>query len=249
MIISSFPWEFGREESPMCPIEKEPEFALKPLSPVRKAIAERVSRSFQTIPQFDLHLEVDASAFVGARAALRAEGGEVVPGYNDMLISCLSKTLESHPDLNAHFGDDGIKIFKEINIGFAVATSGGVVLPVIRRANSRSLREIAQESAKLIDLATRNLLRSSLQLHGTFTLSSLGKYGVDSFNAIISPPQVAVLATGAIRKKLCVRDEGIFPFETLHLTLTVDHRAIDGAEAADFLSELGSKIRNFSLTR
>jgi pyruvate dehydrogenase E2 component (dihydrolipoamide acetyltransferase) len=249
MITSSFPWEFEPGRAAVCPIEKEPEFALKPLSPVRKAIVERVSRSFQTIPQFDLHLEVDASAFVGARAALRAEGGEVVPGYNDMLISCLSKTLENHPDLNAHFEDDAIKIFKEINIGFAVATSGGVVLPVIRRANTRSLREIAQESAKLIDLARRNLLRSSLQLHGTFTLSSLGQHGIDSFNAIISPPQVAVLATGAIRKKLCIRDDGIFPLETLHLTLTVDHRAIDGAEAATFLVEVGANISNFSLTR
>lgn len=232
----------------MSPIEPGPEFLLKPLTPVRKAIAERVSLSFRTIPQFDVHLEVDASAFAGARAALKAKGGEAVPGYNDMLIACLGKTLEGHPDLNAHFGEDGIRLFQEINIGFAVATPAGVLLPVIRRANTKGLREIARETAGLIDLAGRNLLRSSLQLHGTFTLSSLGRYGIDAFNAVISPPQVAILAAGSVRPKPFAQGDKIVSRETLHLTLTVDHRAVDGAQAASFLAELGAAISEFRPT-
>ncbi len=230
----------------MCPLEKEPEFTLQPLSPVRKAIAERVSRSFQDIPQFDLHLDVDASALVRARTSFKNEGGDIVPSYNDVLIFCVSKVLESHPEMNAHFTDAGIKVFKEINVGFAANTPVGVLLPVIRRANTKSIHEIAKESIELIELAKNNRLRSSFQIHGTFTLSSLGGYGIDSFNAIISPPQVAALAVGAIGKKPRVRNGEIHPADSLHLTLTVDHRVIDGAYAAKFLAELSNRINNYN---
>jgi pyruvate dehydrogenase E2 component (dihydrolipoamide acetyltransferase) len=226
----------------MCPIEGEPEFILRHLSPVRKAITERVSRSFHSIPQFDLHMDVDASAIVQARVILKDSGAEIIPTYNDLLIFCTARALATHPELNAHFTSEGIKLYKEINIGFAIGISAGVFLPVIRRASAKSMQEIAREAAALIDSAKNNKLRSSLQMHGTFTISSLGGYGVDSFNAIINPPQVAALAAGTIMKKPWCKDNKILAVDTLHLTLTVDHRAIDGAYAANFMAELRKKI-------
>jgi len=233
----------------MSPHEDEPEFTLKPLSLVRKTIADRVLQSFHDIPQFDLHLDVDASALVSTKCFYINKRKEVIPTYNDMLIFCVSRVLVNHPELNAHFTAEGIKEFKEINIGFAAATTDGVFLPVIRRANTKSLKEIAKSSADLVRLARNNQLRASRQMYGTFTLSSLGGYGIDSFNAIINPPQVAILAVGAIVKKPCIKDKKIFPADILHLTLTVDHRVVDGAHAASFLFELGREIHDFNVKK
>ena len=179
-------------------------------------------------------MDVDASVLVRTREVSKTNGGDIVPSYNDMLIFCVGRTLENHPEMNAHFTDEGIKVFKEIKVGFAADTPAGILVPVIRRVNAKSLPEIIKESTALIKLAKNGLLRLSLQMHGTFTVSSLGGYGIDSFNAIISPPLVAALAVRAIRKKPCIKDGKILPVGTLHLTLTADHRGIDGATAANF---------------
>jgi len=226
-------------------IKQEPDYILKSLSPVRKAIANRVCWSFKNIPQFDLHMDVDASAFVQAKEAILVKAEDIIPSYNDMFIFCACRALEKFPELNAHFTDEGIKEFKEVNIGFAVATPEGVLVPVIRCANAMNLQEIAKSSSELIKLAKNGRLRSSLQTHATFTISSLGAFGIDSFNAIINPPQVAILAVGSIIKKPGIRDNKLLLIDTLHLTLTVDHRAIDGDLAANFLVELSNKILNF----
>ncbi|MEA2062697.1 MAG: dihydrolipoamide acetyltransferase family protein [Gemmatimonadota bacterium] len=226
--------------------EPEPEFTLKALSPIRKAIAKRVSYSLREIPQFDLHLEIDASALKAARTGFLTGGGDIVPGYNDMIICCCAKVLEKHPALNAHFTGEGIREFHEVNIGFAVATGQGVFLPVIRKAETKSILEIAGETAEMSKLARKVKLRASAQMHGTFTVSSLGGFGIDSFNAVISPPQVAILAVGAVIEKPRVRLGKITPAPVLHLTLTVDHRAVDGAGAAGFLKELKQVLENFA---
>jgi len=223
-----------------------PEFNLVPLSPIRKAVAERVTASFRDVPQFDVQAEIDATALVSLRASLKEKGGDVVPGYNDMLIYALSRVLEKHQRLNAHFTSEGIKEFKEINVSFAVAAPDCVLLPVIRRTNQKSLKEIARESQEMTEQAKAMKLRASLQQHGTFTLSSLGGFGIDAFNAIISPPQVAILASGAILKKPRVKDGAVLAVDSMVLTLTVDHRAVDGAVAAAFLRDLKNYLEQVS---
>ncbi|MBN2289606.1 MAG: 2-oxo acid dehydrogenase subunit E2 [Candidatus Glassbacteria bacterium] len=224
---------------------QEPEFVLRPLTPVRKAVAERVSVSCRSIPQFDLHLEAEAVALKTAREAYKAAGKARVPGYNDMIIYCCARMLEKHRALNAHYTAEGIREFAGVNIGFAVATDQGVLLPVIREAETKSLAEITGEAAELSALARRLKLRASFQMHGTFTVSSLGSLGVEAFNAVISPPQVAVLAAGAVIEKPRVKAGSVIPVPVLHLTLTVDHRAVDGADAAAALADLKEALENF----
>jgi pyruvate dehydrogenase E2 component (dihydrolipoamide acetyltransferase) len=224
----------------------EPEFTLAPLSPVRKAIARRVSDSMREIPQFHLHVEADAAALVSARRRFKESPGGRAPGYNDMILHCVSRALPGHPGLNAHFSEQGIKLFREVNVGFAVSAAGGVLVPVIRQADQKSLQAIADEAGERAALARAGKLRASWQMFGTFSVSSLGALPVDSFNAIISPPQVAILAAGAIVKKPVLKDGLVVAGETLHLTLTVDHRAVDGAMAAAFLCDLRKRLEIFS---
>ncbi len=225
--------------------EPEPEFILKTHTPIRKAVAKRVSDSFRNIPQFDLHIEIDATALSAARERYKAEGSDFVPGYNDMIIYACAQCLKKHEILNAHYTEEGIKLFAEVNIGFAVATPSGVLLPVIRKANLKSIREITNETSRMSKLAREMKLRASFQIYGTFTVSSLGGYGIDSFNAVINPPQVAILAAGTILKKPAFKKGKVFPVPMLHLTLTVDHRAVDGAEAASFLMDLKGALEKF----
>jgi pyruvate dehydrogenase E2 component (dihydrolipoamide acetyltransferase) len=225
---------------------REPESVLKPLTPVRKAIGERVTSSFRDVPQFDLHAEADATAFVNLRQKLKAQCGDEAPGFNDMLILCIARCLRKYPALNAHFCDGAIQEFSEINVGFAVATEMGVLLPVVREADRKGLSEIAALTRERFALAKQKKLRASFQMHGTFTLSSLGAIKIDSFNAIISPPQVAILAAGAIIKKPWVAGGTVAVRDVIHLTLTVDHRAVDGADAAPFLAELRTRVETFT---
>ncbi|MGB7295392.1 MAG: 2-oxo acid dehydrogenase subunit E2 [Candidatus Aminicenantales bacterium] len=212
---------------------------------MRKALADSVSRSFHNIPQFDIHMDVNASMIVRERTAHKNKKGKGAPSYNDMIILCAGKALAGHPETNAHITNERIKLFKEINIGFAVAAPDGVFLPVIRRANTRNLHEIAEQSAELIKAARNSRLRSYLQMLETLTVSSLGESGIDSFNAIINPPQVAALAVGTVIKKSWCMEDKILSLPTHHLTLTVDHPVIDGACAAEFLFDLSKTMGDF----
>ncbi|MFH1762441.1 MAG: 2-oxo acid dehydrogenase subunit E2 [bacterium] len=223
----------------------EPEYILKPLASVRKAIAQRVADCFRHVPQFDLHVEIDASLMVEARQYYKSKIDDITPGYNDMLILSCARILESHQGLNAHFTDQGVKEFKETNIGFAVATPIGVLMPVIRNVGSKSILDIAAEAKDLGAAAKQIKLRASLQMHGTFSISSLGGFGIDAFNAIICAPQVAILAAGAVKQRPFNKQGQILSVPTLNLTLTVDHRAVDGADAAAFLSDLKTELENF----
>ena len=225
--------------------KSEPEYTLKQISPVRKSIIAKVSESFRDIPQFDLHTEINAASIKSAREQYKSSSENRAPGYNDILIYCTAKALRNHPYLNAHFTQDGIKEFSEVNVAFAVATEMGVLMPVVRNADRKNVDVISSETAEMSKLAQACRLRASLQFHGTFSVSSLGSYGIDSFNAIINPPQVAILAAGAIQMKpVCINGE-ITAAPMIHLTLTVDHRAVDGDMAARFMAELKDLVENF----
>lgn len=221
---------------------------------IRKAIGERTLTSVNTIPQFHVRTLVDAEPLVEFREGLKAGNGQramgngattslrqrvdPVPTYNDLTIKAAALTLREYPRFNAWCDDDELKMLESINVGFAVGTEQGVLLPTVREADLKSLTEIAAEAAELIDLARRGRLRATLQMGAGFTISNLGPVGIDSFAPIISPPQVAILGIGSIMPRPMVVEGEIVARRSVHLTLVMDHRAVDGAEGSVFLAAL-----------
>jgi pyruvate dehydrogenase E2 component (dihydrolipoamide acetyltransferase) len=168
--------------------------------------------------------------------------GAPVPGYNAVLISAAAKALREHPRLNARQVDNHIQLLKEVHIGLAVDTEAGLVVAVVRDADRKSILEIHQELSALTE---RALARRSLpdDLSGsTFTISNLGMFGIDGFTPIINPPEVAILGVGRILEKLVIQDGRVAQVPMMTLSLTFDHRLVDGAPAARFLQSVGVQI-------
>jgi pyruvate dehydrogenase E2 component (dihydrolipoamide acetyltransferase) len=225
----------------MARIEKPP-VTLIPHTPMRRAIGERVSQSQREKPTFFLQTQVDCSRLVAAREAVKASGAQVVPTYNDYFIKIVAGVLPNHPRLNGWYTDEGVEVFQRINVGFAVATEAGVMLPTVFDADKKSLEEIAAEARDMTEKARIGKLRASLTQFAGFTISNIGPVGVDSFTGIISPPQTAILAIGTMAPRPVVVAGGIQVRPTVILTLTVDHRCVDGAEGAAFLADVKSAI-------
>jgi pyruvate dehydrogenase E2 component (dihydrolipoamide acetyltransferase) len=209
------------------------------LTSIRRTIARRLTEAWQA-PVFQLTVHADASELVATRermVELLAEGG-VKPTVNDVLTRVVAAALMRHRPVNAHFVENEIRRFAAAHVGIAVATPNGLVVPVIRDADRRSVSEIATVRADLVSRARDG----KLQLHdledGTFTISNLGMYGIDEFVAVLNPPQVAILAVGAIGERALVVEGELEIVPTITLTLTCDHRAIDGSEGAEFLRTL-----------
>lgn len=217
---------------------KEPDFEIVPQSRTREAIAQRVSTTNREIPQFRLWVEVDASAMIAWRTRRKQAGDEPVPTFNDIILYVVARRLKEHPRLNAWLTDDGVKAFKQINVGFAVATEAGVLLPTLYDADTKSLEEIAAEARELTDQARGGRLRASLQMNAGFTISNIGPVGIDYFDAIISPPQTGILAVASIKERAVAVEGQVAVRPTMILTLTVDHRVVDGADAPPFLTAL-----------
>ncbi len=219
----------------------EPEFEVEELTRIRQAIGERTGTSFRDIPQFWLQVLADTEALVAARNERKEQGG-VVPTYNDYFIKIVASTIGKYPAMNAWCEDNQVKLLKPINLGFACATEDGVLLPTVFDADEKSLDEIAEDTRELIELARGGRLRASLQMGAGFTVSNIGPTVVDMFNAIISPPQTAILAVGAIKQRPMVVDGQIVPRLSAYLTLTADHRALDATQAAPFLNDLVERL-------
>ncbi len=215
----------------------EESYSVEEHTRVRKAIGERVLQSVNEIPQFHLRTLVDMEALLAFREDLKCSA-DPVPTLNDLMIKAVAVALGDFPRLNAWCDDDELKILDNVNIGFAVSTDQGVLLPTVREADTRSLTEIAEETRELIDLARRGRLRASLQMGAGFTISNLGPAGVDSFAPIISPPQVAILGVGSVKPQPMVLDGEVVARKAAQLTLVLDHRAADGAVGAAFLRAL-----------
>jgi len=220
----------------------EEKFEAVPHTRIRKAIGERTLTSVNTIPQFHVRTLVDVEPLAAFRERLKAAGDEPVPTYNDLIIKAAALTLREHPRFNAWCDDDELKMLESVNVGFAVGTEQGVLLPTVREADLKSLTEIAAEAAELIDLARRGRLRATLQMGAGFTISNLGPVGIDSFAPIISPPQVAILGIGSIMPRPVVVDGEVVARQSLQLTLVMDHRAADGAEGSQFLAALAQLL-------
>ncbi|HEX9013190.1 MAG TPA: dihydrolipoamide acetyltransferase family protein [Anaerolineaceae bacterium] len=216
-----------------------------PIEGIRAVIAERMALSVQTAAQLTLHSEVDAAGLVGYRERMKVDAqrdGSPVPSYNAMLVSLVARALKEHPRLNARQEGKTIQLLGEIHVGLAVDTEAGLVVVVVRDADRKTVAEIHQEIGTLTE---RALARKSLpdDLSGsTFTITNLGGFGIDGFTPILNPPEVGILGVGRIAEKLVILNGKIAQRPVVTLSLTFDHRLVDGAPAARFLQSLAAHM-------
>jgi pyruvate dehydrogenase E2 component (dihydrolipoamide acetyltransferase) len=216
----------------------------EPLSQLARLMAERTTQSWTSVPHFFLAQTVDAGTLVEMQKQLVAGStAGMAPTITDLLIALIARVLEKHPNMNASWTGDGIRLNPEINISVAMAVKDGVVGAVVPNANKESVAAISKVRRELTERARARRLRPADITGGTFTLSNLGMYKVGAFSAIITPPQCAILAVGAITDAVVPVDgkPGIRP--TMTMTLSSDHRVVDGARAAEFLGDLVNAIR------
>jgi pyruvate dehydrogenase E2 component (dihydrolipoamide acetyltransferase) len=212
------------------------EVEVVPLSSVRRTIARRLSEAWEA-PVFQLTVSANASELVATRERMVAllREGEVRPTVSDVLTKLVAVALVRHPAVNAHFLDDAIHRYSTARVGLAVAAPTGLVVPVIWSAERRTVQEIAVARADLVERAREGKLQLVDLEGGTFTISNLGMYGIEQFTAVLNPPQVAILAVGAIEERPQVVGGELVVAPALTMTLTCDHRALDGSDGADFL--------------
>lgn len=213
---------------------------------IRGIIAERMTLSLQTNASVTLHTEVDATALVELRGMLneKLQAREVNLTYTDLLVKVVANALSEHPRLNATLTDEGIHLLPEINIGVAVALEDGLVVPVVRSADKERLSEISTQVKDFAERARDNQLTPGELQGGTFTITNLGNFGIDAFTPIINPPESAILGVGRILKKPVVHNDEIVIRSMLTLSLTFDHRVVDGAPAAQFLQRVSNYIQD-----
>jgi pyruvate dehydrogenase E2 component (dihydrolipoamide acetyltransferase) len=204
---------------------------------MRKTIARRLSESFFSAPHFFVNVEVDMDAAVALRAQIeRAEGVKI--SFNDLVLKACAKALPAFPVVNARWGQDRIITLAEVHLGIAVAVPDGLLTPVIRNADRKSLLQISAEAKDLAARARERRLRPEELTGSTFTISNLGMFGVTAFTAIINPPESAILAVGSVRRIPVVDGDVIRPGQRMNLTMSCDHRVVDGALAAQFLDRV-----------
>jgi len=208
---------------------------------VWRIMAERMTTSWTTAPHFYLVREVDVSRLVSWLDRARKQTGAHIT-YTDLLIKLVAAALSRHPRVNASWRDDAIAQHTDINIGLAVAIDDGLVVPVIHRADTLGLAEIAARREDAVSRAQAGKLRPGDIQGGGFTISNLGMYGVDAFSAIVNPPQAAILAVGRIADRVVARNGQPAVLPTMMLTLSCDHRALDGARGAQFLGALADLV-------
>jgi pyruvate dehydrogenase E2 component (dihydrolipoamide acetyltransferase) len=221
-----------------------------PLSAVRRITAERLTAS-AAAPQFYLTTMVDADRLLAVRAdvnaglAARAGDGEAVKvSVTDLLVRICALVLRQHPEVNASWGGDAILRHPRVNVGVAVAMDDGLIVPVVHDADTATLADIATRTRDLAARGRTGRLKPDEFSGGTFTISNLGMYGIDHFTAVVNPPEAAILAVGAGTQTPVVRDGQVVVRTIIKLTLTSDHRVLDGATAAAFLRDLKTALEN-----
>jgi pyruvate dehydrogenase E2 component (dihydrolipoamide acetyltransferase) len=224
------------------------EVRAQPLSNIRKTIARRLQQSMQTAPHFYVTVAIETNKLGEVRGAINeyAAGlpNPVKVSYNDLIVKAVALALESMPEVNVSFDGEQLLFKSRINVGIAVALETGLIVPVIRDADKRGVLDIARESRRLSDAARAGKLTPDDFSGGTFTVSNLGMYDVEEFTAVINPPESAILAVGTIVPTPVVREGQVVVRDIMKVTLSVDHRALDGAIAARFLQELKRLLEN-----
>jgi pyruvate dehydrogenase E2 component (dihydrolipoamide acetyltransferase) len=204
-------------------------------TPMRTAIARRMAESNRNVPQFSVSTEVEMESVVQAVDRLNDDGAGERVTLTSTLIAAAVSALKQHPRLNACWDGDDLYLYDEINVGVAIAVDDGLLAPALLDAGEMQIRDISHALRDLVKRAQSSKLRPAELATATFTLSNLGMFDVSSFTAIVTPPQVAVLATSAIASTTKVRDDGCRPVPVMTATLSCDHRALDGVDAARFL--------------
>lgn len=216
-----------------------------PLTQMRKAIAKRLVQSIGPIPTFYLTAEVDMERAHEMREALLAadpKGGKF--SFNDLIIRATASALRQHPWVNAWWSDDHIRQWHDVHIGVAVAVEDGLITPIVRHADRKTLREIGGEVREMAGRAREKRLKPEEYTGATFSISNLGMFGIDEFTAVINPPEAAILAVGRLEQKPAVVDGALVVRRRMRITLSCDHRVIDGATGAAFLKTLVGMLEN-----
>ena len=236
--------EPGRLTCPPARPPREPQgepYTDVPLTQIRKTIARRLAQSIGPIPTFYLTTEVDMERAWDAREALKALGKV---SFNDIIIKAVATALRQHPACNAWWQDDHIRYWHEVHVSMAVAIEDGLITPVIRNTDLKSLRDIAAESQDLAARARERRLAPDEYTGGTFSVSNLGMLDIDEFTAVINPPEAGILAVGRIVEKAVAHEGQVAVRRRLRLTMSCDHRVIDGATGARFLQTLTTMLEN-----
>jgi pyruvate dehydrogenase E2 component (dihydrolipoamide acetyltransferase) len=235
-------------EMPAAPGDEK--VTVTPLKGVRRVIADRMLASMQSTAQLTLHSSADARALLALRQRLKASDpalGLQAITINDLMLFAVSRVVPLHPVVNAHFAGNAIHQFRDVHLGFAVDTPRGLIVPVVRRANRLSLRQLAEEGKRLAAAAQNSTATPDELTGGTFTVTNLGNLGVEQFTPILNPPQVAILGVGSIVLKP-VQGEGTVEFVPhLGLSLTINHQVVDGAPGARFLQALAQGLAQIDL--
>jgi len=215
-----------------------------PLHGMRGAVARRATRSILHSPQFQVTMDCDAEKLQALRKLLRRSRETRHISLNAIVLKCVATALMRHPIMNSRIIDDVIYSYVKTHIGIAVAVPNGVVVPVLRDVAGKPLRQVSEELDEIVRAARSRRLHPDQMEGGTFTVSTLGNYGVHHFTAILYPPQVGIVSMGAVRSEPVVRNGQVVPGKRVALTASVDHRAVDGAEAAEFMQTLRSLVED-----
>jgi len=220
--------------------ESQEDYRDLPLSQMRKAIAKRLVESIGPVPHFFLTIDVDMTRSVQARAKVNAllESEKVKVSFNDIVLKATAIALRRHPECNAHWGGDHVRQFNRVHLGVAVAIEDGLITPVVRDAHLKGLAEISLEVRELAGRARHKKLKPEEYTGATCSVSNLGMFGIEHFTAIINPPEAAILAVGALEERPVVVDGEVRVQPRMKITMSSDHRVIDGAQAAAFLKTL-----------
>jgi pyruvate dehydrogenase E2 component (dihydrolipoamide acetyltransferase) len=223
---------------------REGDFTDVPLTQIRKTIAKRLSESIGPIPTFYLTAEFDLTRASEMRAAMAELGDEYKVSVNDILMKAVATALAQHPEVNAHWLGDRIREHNRVHLGMAVATNDGLIVPVIFDADQKRMSQISAEARELAKKARERKLKPEEYTGSTFSISNLGMFGIDQFTAIINPPEVGILAIGAATDTVVPGKDGFEVRKKVRVTMSCDHRAVDGAVGAAFLQTLRRMIEN-----
>jgi pyruvate dehydrogenase E2 component (dihydrolipoyllysine-residue acetyltransferase) len=216
----------------------------EPTSEIRKTIARRLVTSLGPVPHFFLTIELEMDRAAEMRQNIKALNPELQISINDIIIKVAAAALVQHPQVNASFQDKHVRYYERADIGVAVAIEDGLITPVVRSADQKSISEISKEVRDLAERARRRKLKPEEYTGATFSISNLGMFGIDEFTAVINPPEGGILAIGAVTPKPVVRDGQVVVRQMMHATMSCDHRVIDGATGAKFLQTFKKLLEN-----
>jgi len=219
------------------------QYTEETVSQMRKTIARRLAESKFTAPHFYLTMEIDMDAAMHARQSINQQSDSKI-SFNDMVVKATAMALRKHPKVNSAWLGDKIRYNQHVHIGVAVAVEEGLLVPVVRFANEKGLAQIGAEVKSFAEKAKQKKLQPSDWEGNTFTISNLGMFGIEEFTAIINPPDACILAVGAIRSVPVVKNGAVVPGNVMKVTLSCDHRVVDGALGAAFLQTLKSYLEN-----